>query len=103
MHGLRISRYKQTKCCVKSVLRQLSKLEQHTKFCIDSNKRSCPVYLHDIIAKRYTVLYQITAIFWPKKKVWRFVGWTAGTSEMRRSKGYVSSVTGRAFTSIFYN
>ena len=39
-------------------------------FGIGSNKRSCCVDLHRVIAMRYTALYQITAIFQPNKNVW---------------------------------
>ena len=86
MHGLRIIRYLWTKCREKSVLRRLHRREQHAKFCIDSSKRSYRVDV--VIAMWYTALYKITASFrQTKKKVWCHVGWTAGTSAMRRSKG----------------
>ena len=65
------------KYCVKSVPRWLSKREQHTQFCRDSNKRYCCVNLHDVIDMGYTALYQIAATFWPNKKVW-FCGLDGG-------------------------
>ena len=46
-------------------------------FGIDSNKRSCCVDLHHVIAIRYTALCQITAIFQPNKTVW-FCGLDGG-------------------------
>ena len=63
MHGLRIIRYLWTKCREKSVLRRLHRREKHTKFCIDSSKRSCRVDFHVVIAMWYTALFKITASF----------------------------------------
>ena len=63
MHGLRIIRYLWTKCREKSVLRRLHRCGQHTKFCIDSSKRSCRVDLHVVIAMWYAALFKITASF----------------------------------------
>ena len=58
--------------------------------CVDSNKRSCRVDLHNVIhviAMGFTALYQITAIFRQKRgKKFGFVGWTAGTSAMTKLK-----------------
>ena len=78
MHGLRIIRYLWTKCGENSVLRRLHRREQHTKFCIDSSKRSCRVDLHVVIAMWYTALYKITAskkrkfgVMWAGRQVLR--------------------------------
>ena len=54
---------------VKLVLRLLPKFEQHTKFCIDSKKGFCYVYLHDVIAMGYTALHQITACLGEGRKL----------------------------------
>ena len=67
MHGLRIIRYLCTKCREKSVLRRLHRREQHTKFCIDSSKRSCRVDLHVVIAMWYTALLKSQQVFAKQK------------------------------------
>ena len=67
MHGLRIIRYLWTKCRGKSVLRRLHRCEQHTKFCIDSSKRSCRVDLHVVIAMWYTALFKSQQVFAKQK------------------------------------
>ena len=82
-HGLRIIRYLWTKCREKSVLRRFHRREQHTKFCIDSSKRSCRVDLHVVIAMWYTALYKITASFRQTKKRTFGVMW-AGRQVLRQ-------------------
>ena len=49
----------------------------NTQCCIDSNKRSCRVDFHDVIAMGYTALYQIKAIF-RQKKCFAFCGLDGG-------------------------
>ena len=67
----------------KSTIRRLHRREQHTKFCIDSSKRSCRVDLHVVIAMGYTALYQIAASFCQTQKKKFGVMW-AGRQVLRQ-------------------